>query len=157
MNVFENTALVRASIQAVADFFHDSRVLKRLTPLPVVVQLKRAGPVSEGSEADFILWFGPLPVPWLAIHSDVDRLRGFTDHQARGPFARWVHRHSFAPDGKGITRVLDHIEYEHRPGLHGLLTRLLFSRLALQLLFAYRNWVTRRWLESDGRQEASVT
>ncbi len=121
-----------------------------------MVQLNRAGPVSEGSEADFVLWFGPLPVHWLAIHSDVDRLSGFTDRQETGPFAHWVHKHSFSSEGKGATRVLDQIEYEHRPGLHGLLTRLLFSRVALRVLFAYRNWITRRSLESDGQQQASV-
>jgi ligand-binding SRPBCC domain-containing protein len=156
MKVFENSALVMAPIKAVADFHHDSRVLRRLTPLPVVVQLNRAGPVSEGSEADFVLWFGPLPVRWVAIHTAFDRLSGFTDRQETGPFAHWVHRHSFVPEGKSATRVLDHIEYEHRPGLYGVLTRILFSRFSLRVLFAYRNWVTRRSLESDGLQQASV-
>jgi ligand-binding SRPBCC domain-containing protein len=151
MSVFEHNALVHAPIEAVAGFHQDSRVLQKLTPLPVLVQLHDAGPLAEGSKADFTLWFGLLPVRWIAIHSDVDRLRGFTDQQARGPFERWEHNHSFIPEGDQSTRVVDYIEYEHFPGIRGLFTRLAFSPIALRLLFAFRAWVTRRTLEGHAR------
>jgi ligand-binding SRPBCC domain-containing protein len=147
MNIFEHNVLVHAPVEAVAEFHTDSRVLQRLTPPPVVVQLHHAGLVADGSTADFTLWFGPLPVRWIAVHSNVDRLVGFTDRQVRGPFRRWEHVHSFIPEGDGVTRIADRIEYEHFPGIRGLFTKLVFSFASLRLLFAFRGWVTRRALE----------
>lgn len=157
MSVFEHTALVHAPIESVADFHQDSRILQKLTPPPIVVQLHDAGPLAEGSRADFTLWFGPLPVRWIAVHSNVDRLRGFTDQQARGPFERWEHVHSFIPEGDRSTRVVDHIEFNHLPGIRGLFTRLAFSSIALRMLFAFRAWVTRRTLEGRESRVESYT
>lgn len=157
MSVFENTAWIHAPLEAVARFHRDSRILQKLTPLPVLVQLHDAGPLAEGSKADFTLWFGPLPVRWVAVHSNVDPGSGFTDRQARGPFERWEHVHRFIPEGKRSTRVIDHIEFEHFPGIRGLFTRIMFSPAALRLLFAYRAWVTRRTLERrEGRAEPTT-
>lgn len=157
MNVFESKALVHAPVETVADFHRDSRVLRKLTPPPVLVQLHDAGAVAEGSKADFTLWFGPLPVRWVAVHSNVDRLRGFTDQQVHGPFKRWEHIHSFNPEGDHATRVIDHIEYEHFPDIRGWFTRLAFSPIVLRVLFAFRGWVTRRSLEGHARPAESYT
>lgn len=157
MNVFEHTAVVHAPIERVVDFHMDSHVLPMLTPRPVVVQLHYAGPLAEGSRAEFTLWFGPLPVRWVAIHSNVDRLRGFTDRQLRGPFEHWEHIHRFIAEGDRSTRLVDRIEFEHSPGMRGLFTRLMFSPIALRLLFAFRAGVTRRALEGGARQAESYT
>ena len=46
-------------------------------------------------------------------------------------------------EGDNLTRVNDHIEYEHHPGLRGLISRLLFPRMGLRLTFTYRKMVTR--------------
>jgi ligand-binding SRPBCC domain-containing protein len=155
MSTFEHSALVHAPNEVVADFHQDSSVLQKLTPAPVLVQLHDAGPLAEGSRADFTLWFGPLPVRWIAAHSNVDRLRGFTDRQARGPFEHWEHVHSFIPEGNQSTRVVDRIEFKHYSGIRGLFTRLAFSPISLRLLFAFRAWVTRRALEGrDSRLES---
>src|SRR5512141_1391989 len=97
MQVFEYSFTVDAPVEAVAEFHRDTRALKRLTPPPVWVQLQRVDPLAEGSVSEFTLWFGPLPVRWQALHSNVDRLRGFTDTQARGPMRQWRHRHRFTP------------------------------------------------------------
>jgi ligand-binding SRPBCC domain-containing protein len=155
MSVFEHALLVHAPVEAVADFHRDSRVLQKLTPPPVLVQLHHAGAVAEGSNADFTLWFGPLPVRWIAVHSNVAPLEGFTDRQVRGPFQHWEHVHSFIPEGDRATRVVDHIEYAHFPGVRGLFTRLAFSPVILRVLFAFRAWVTRRALEGHARPKES--
>lgn len=56
---FDFTITIRASLAAVADFHHDARALKRLTPPPIFVQLHRVEPLAEGSIVDFTLWFDP--------------------------------------------------------------------------------------------------
>jgi ligand-binding SRPBCC domain-containing protein len=116
--------------------------LKLLTPPPVFVQMNRVDPLSEGSIADFTLWIGPLPVRWVAAHSGVDPLSGFTDTQVRGPFAFWVHRHSFEPCDPAETEVIDEIQAEFGRGFSGLLGRLMWVNLPF--MFFYRGWVTRR-------------
>jgi ligand-binding SRPBCC domain-containing protein len=155
MEIFHAETRLRAPVQALADFHARPGALKKLTPPPVLVQVHAADPLAEGARADFTMWFGPLPVRWLAIHSQVEPLSGFTDTQVQGPLKHWVHRHTWsaleAAGEKPYTLLVDHIEYEHHPGLHGLLTRLLFARPLLGVMFAYRHWVTRRAVENRPR------
>jgi ligand-binding SRPBCC domain-containing protein len=143
---FRHAFVVRAPLAAVANFHHDPGVLKRLLP-PLGAELHRFDPLAEGSVAEFSLWLGPWPIRWRAVHSNFDPLGGFTDTQVSGPFKAWRHAHRFEPVDSASTRVIDQIEYEHRPGLVGLLTRVLFSTPALRLTFWYRSVVTRRTLE----------
>jgi ligand-binding SRPBCC domain-containing protein len=146
MSIFEYHFTVRAPLTAVAAFHHDTSALRRLTPPPVFVQLHRVEPLAEGSVSEFTLWFGPLPVRWTAVHSRVGA-HGFTDTQTAGPLKHWQHTHRFTALDSARTRVDERIDYAHYPGPRGLLSRLLFSRLALRLLFTYRALATRRALE----------
>lgn len=79
MPTFTYTFVVNAPLTAVAAFHHDTRILKKLTPPPIFVQIHRYEPLGDGSEAEFTLWFGPLPVRWLAVHLEVGE-HGFTAH-----------------------------------------------------------------------------
>jgi ligand-binding SRPBCC domain-containing protein len=116
----------------------------------MIMQVHRFEPLSEGSVSDFTLWLGPVPIHWIAIHSNVDFPRGFTDSQQQGPMKYWSHTHTFSAENERVSRVSEHIEYEHRSGLPGLLSRLLFSGPGLHLLFAYRQMTTRRILRKRG-------
>lgn len=147
MPVFDFTFTVRAALSAVASLHRDTHALKWLTPPPVLVRIHRAEPQSEGSISDFTLWFILFPVRWVARHSGVDPESGFTDTQIRGPMRRWVHTHSFTEEAGGITRITEHIEYEHFPGARGILSRLLFTPVGLLLTFSYRRFATRHLLE----------
>jgi ligand-binding SRPBCC domain-containing protein len=148
MPVFDYDFTVRASLADVAQFHHQTEALKRLTPPPVFVQFHEVEPLGEGSISKFTMWFGPFPVKWSAVHTDVNPERGFTDTQAEhGLLKKWVHTHSFVPEDNGLTRVREHIEYEHQAGLRGIASRLLFAPLMLRLLFMYRKWVAKRALE----------
>lgn len=141
---FRHRFHVRAPVQLVAQFHRDSRALKQLTPPPVFVQLHRADPLAENSITDFTMWLGPLPVRWVAVHTEVDPLRGFQDSQVRGPFARWEHRHSFLPLDETATEIIDEIQAEFAGGFWGLIGRFMWFNLPV--MFAYRGWVTRRAL-----------
>ena len=147
MATFNHTFTVNASLEEVAAFHKDTRVLKRLTPPPIIIQLHRFDPMGEGAVAEFTLWIGPLPIRWVAVHQDFHPLFGFKDIQQQGPFKRWVHHHTFIAEAESQTLVSDSIDYEHYPGWKGLLTRLLFSPLGLFITFTYRKWVTRRGVE----------
>ncbi len=147
MPTFDYHFTVPAPLAAVAKFHSDTRALKLLTPPPTIVQLHSVEPLAEGSVSKFTLWVGPLPLRWTAVHRDVSE-RGFTDVQVAGPVARWEHTHTFTPLDPHATRIEEHIEFEHRRGPWGLVTRALFAWPNLRLMFAYRAWVTRRHLRN---------
>jgi ligand-binding SRPBCC domain-containing protein len=107
--------------------------------------MHRVEPLAENSVADFTLWLGPLPVRWVAVHTNVDPLTGFTDRQESGPFASWVHQHSFEPRDEAETEVIDEIQAEFGRGFLGMLSRLMW--INLPFMFFYRGWVTRRSIE----------
>jgi ligand-binding SRPBCC domain-containing protein len=145
MPVFDYSFTVAAPLAAVRDFHRDTSALKRLTPPPTFVQLHSIEPLAEGSVSRFTLWVGPLPLRWKAVHRGVTD-RGFTDVQAEGPARKWEHTHSFVPLGETTTEIREHIEFEHKPGFWGVVTRILFSKPNLYLMFTYRAVVTRWFL-----------
>lgn len=143
MPEFDYTFTVDVPQAAVVAFHHDTSVLKTLTPPPIFVQIHSYEPLGEGSEANFTMWFGPFPIHWKAIHTNVDE-NGFTDTQVRGPLKRWQHTHRFSAVSDEVTQVSEHIDYEYEGGIRGLTGRLLFSKPALYLLFTARKLITRR-------------
>ena len=149
MLIFEHNFTVNAPLEQVVNFHRDSHILKRLTPPPLIMQIHRFEPLAENSIANFTLWFGPLPIHWVAVHVNVDFPHSFTDIQHQGPLKYWRHTHAFIPIGDSLTRVNDTIKFEHHAGLKGLLSRLLFPKPALKTLFSYRKAVTRWMLESS--------
>lgn len=150
MPTFDYRFTVDAPLAAVSAFHEDTRVLKKLTPFPIVAQVHSFEPLAEGSRADFTLWFGPLPVRWQAVHSDVS-LNGFTDTQVSGPLKAWRHTHGFAALPDGRTEVREHIKYTHDGGGRGLRSRLLFAKPGLFLLFTARKFLTRHYIRQAQR------
>ncbi len=147
MAIFETSFSVNAPLSAVAAFHRGTEVLKQLTPPPIIVQLHKVERLAEGSRSEFTLWFGPCPVHWIALHSQVDELHGFTDTQIRGPMAVWQHTHHFEALDAGVTGISEHIVYAYPSGWRGLWARLVFTPLGLRLSFAYRAWMTRRLIQ----------
>ena len=150
MTTYTHRFLVNAPLDRVTEFHQDPRALKWLTPPPVIVQFHKFEPVGEGSRVDFTMWMGPLPVRWVAIHSEVDPMAGFTDTQVSGPFERWVHRHTFRKVNELVTEIEDQIDAQM--GNHpvwGLVSRFMWANLSM--LFSHRERVTRRVLESQSR------
>ncbi len=142
MPVFDYAFTVDAPLEAVAAFHNDTSALKKLTPPPTIVQLHSIEPLGEGSVSKFTLWVGPLPLHWTAVHRDVS-VRGFTDVQVEGPARKWEHTHTFTPLSGGSTEIREHVEYEHKGGFWGVVTRVLFSWPNLFFMFTYRKLATR--------------
>lgn len=137
---------VAAPIESVANFHSDTRALRMLTPMPV--QFNMVEPLSEGSRADFTMWAGPIPIRWVALHSNVSQLHGFEDSQERGPFEFWHHKHTFMAIDDHFSEVIDEIESQFGKGfVNGLISRLMWW--SLPLLFSFRGWHTKRELEKQ--------
>lgn len=151
MPVFDFRFTVDAPLAAVQEFHHDTSALKRLTPPPTIVQLRDLEPLAEGSTSKFTLWVGPLPLHWTAVHRDVTE-HGFTDVQAEGPAQKWEHTHTFTPLSDSRTEIWEHIEYEHKSGFWGIVTRFLFAVPNLYFMFTYRKLATRWFLRKHSQR-----
>ncbi len=149
---FRHAFTVNARREAVEAFHRDPRILRDITPFPTIVQFHHVERMFEGSSVDFTLWFGPIPVRWVAQHSRVGKDQGFVDEQVRGPFKRWVHRHTFESIDSQSTRVVDEIEAEFKSHPWWRFVGVAMW-ITLPILFAYRAWKTRRIIERDERTQ----
>jgi len=137
---------VPASVERVAEFHRRSASMAAITPPPIVVRVQRAPAIlADGDEMDFTMWLGPLSVHWLVRIEGVSKT-GFTDRQMRGPFADWVHRHTFTAVDENLTDVVDEITLQLRPHPIWWLVGLGMW-LGLPVLFAFRAWKTKRMIE----------
>lgn len=124
-------------------FHEDPKALGILTPPPIFMQPIRDDRTSlTNGEFEFNLWFGPIPVRWIARHEPGPNETSFIDRQISGPMASWEHHHIFT-EAPGGVELHDKITLSHKPGVQGFLTRLMFDGLPLRILFSYRHWRTR--------------
>lgn len=144
MTIFEHRSVIPASLAQVIAFHNDPRALQWLTPPPIVIRVHRDSRTSlTDGEVDMTLWFGPLPVRWLAKHKPGETEHAFHDSMERGPMPSWEHEHTFRPLDDSV-ELVDRIVYTHRGwSFWGVFTRLFFGRLGLGFLFRYRHWQTR--------------
>ncbi len=146
---YQHSFTVSAPIEDVRAFHYSASSLKAITP-PIFFMSGIQAParLSEGDEIAFTLWNGPIPVRWrVRIARSGDW--GFEDHQVRGPFERWVHRHYFERADEGQTRIRDEIEYQiKRHWFWGLIGSLM--AIGLPLLFWYRARKTKSILAPGG-------
>lgn len=144
MNSFEKRSVIPTTMEQVLAFHNDPRALRWLTPPPIIMRLQRDTRTSlTDGELEFVLWFGPLPVRWTALHEAGPIETSFQDRMLRGPMEVWVHQHIFRQVPGGV-ELVDHLEYQHRRGIGGILTRLVFGGLPLRFLFLYRHLRTRQ-------------
>ncbi len=144
MPVFETAFLVSAPLAVVAKFHRHPQAFKWLSPPLTFTKIDHVEPLAEGSHTAFTIWIGPVPVHWVAVHTHVDMLHGFTDIQEHGPMAYWRHVHAFDAVDARTTRVRETVQYAYPPGWPGVWARLLFNPTSLKFLFAHRARVTQQ-------------
>jgi ligand-binding SRPBCC domain-containing protein len=145
LKTFRSRFRVHAPLADVVAFHRHAASMAAITPPPVIVRIHEAPiELAEGSEMDFTLWLGPLPIRWRARIEAVDD-HGFRDRQLVGPFRHWLHTHRFVPVGENTTEVRDTIELALADRWPKRLIGLGLW-LSLPVLFAYRRWQTRRLL-----------
>lgn len=139
---------VKAPLSAVREFHRRSASMGAITPPPVIVRVHSAPEfLAEGDEMDFTMWLGPLPIHWVARIEDVTD-RSFVDRQVAGPFGQWIHEHRFVAVDEMTTEVHDEITLQLGDGLWRKFLGI-GMRLNLPILFAFRQWKTRRLLEAE--------
>ena len=128
--------VVPKPIDEVFEFFGDARNLERLTPGFLNFKILTPQPIvmRPGTMIDYRISLRGLPMRWRSEITEWKPPFSFVDEQRKGPYKKWVHRHTFAEEAGG-TRVSDDVEYDV---IGGALVHTLFVKRDLERIFNYR-------------------
>jgi ligand-binding SRPBCC domain-containing protein len=122
----------------VFQFFAAAENLERITPPELNFEIVTPAPIrlAAGTVIDYRLRLFGLCFLWRTLISRWEPGDLFVDEQVKGPYASWVHTHSFRDAGNG-TMVHDHVRYRLPLFPVGELAYPIV-RLQLKRIFAYR-------------------
>jgi ligand-binding SRPBCC domain-containing protein len=113
MPTFSTRSRMPASAEAAFAWHTRPGALERLLPPWGHTRvLDRTGGVADGGRVTLELHLGPVPIRWVARHTDFEPGVMFRDEQEEGPFARWVHTHRVHPLDATSCELEDTIDYE---------------------------------------------
>ena len=120
-------------------FFSRAENLGRITPPEMAFRILTPLPIEmrEGALIDYRIGLHGIPMKWRTRITRWVPGVEFVDEQLRGPYAKWVHRHTFRDDGAGGTIVEDEVRYRLPFGVLGRMGHFLVRR-QLERIFAYR-------------------
>jgi ligand-binding SRPBCC domain-containing protein len=125
-------------IERVFEFFAAAENLEAITPPELGFRIVAPGPVKieEGALIDYRLGLFGIPFGWRTEITEWNPPHDFVDTQVRGPYAQWMHRHTFRQEG-GNTVIEDEVRYRLPIPLLGELA-LPVVKLQLARIFSYR-------------------
>ena len=150
IHTFEAHQWVSTPIEHTFDFFADAANLEAITPPFLNFRILTTLPVEMrvGARIDYRIALHGVPMTWK---TRIDRWEpgvAFIDTQIAGPYAQWIHLHTFESSAGG-TQLYDRVEYAlpldplSRP-VHPLYVRPLIERI-----FAHRHDVIRARFGED--------
>lgn len=145
--VLESRQWVKRPLDETFAFFADAANLEKITPPFLGFDIRTPLPIAmhDGTLIEYRLSLMGLPMRWL---SRIERWvpgQSFVDVQLRGPYARWVHSHTFAAHDGG-TMVQDRVEYTLPLAPLSLPAHAMFVRPMLERIFRHRCVVITRLL-----------
>jgi ligand-binding SRPBCC domain-containing protein len=142
-HTYEKRTVINTTLDKMMAFHEAPDAFSQLVPPPIIVQVIRDDRTSlQEGEIEFNMWFGPIPVRWVAVHENLPEGTGFADRLLKGPMQYWHHRHIFEETPQGVA-LIDRVTIAHKPGIKGILTRLMFDGIPLRFLFFYRHLRTK--------------
>jgi len=125
-------------------FFAEAGNLERITPPELKFRILTPTPIAmrPGALIDYALSLFGVRFSWRSEITVWEPETRFVDIQVRGPYAEWVHTHTFE-DVPGGTRIRDHVRYSLPLAPLGNIA-LPVVRVQLRRIFDYREAVTRR-------------
>ncbi|MDP2480058.1 MAG: SRPBCC family protein [Candidatus Palauibacterales bacterium] len=137
-HVLQAETTVPRPLGEVFAFFAAAENLQRLTPPEMDFRIMTPLPIpmAAGTLIDYRLRLFGMPFRWRTRIDRWEPPDRFVDEQLEGPYAVWVHTHSFREVEAG-TRVRDHVRYALPVYPAGELA-FPVVRLQLRRIFGYR-------------------
>ena len=127
-----------ANMRRVFDFFSNAQNLELITPKELNFNILSPFPIEmkEGTLIDYRIRLFGISFNWKTLISSWEPERRFVDEQLKGPYAKWIHTHSFETKENGIM-IKDEVCYRLPFFPFG---ELMFPVIRLQLnrIFDYR-------------------
>jgi uncharacterized protein (TIGR01777 family) len=103
--------------------------------------VSQKGAINNDAISIFQIYYGPINFKWIAKLFGYIQNKQFQDKMIKGPFQKWIHTHSFIPQGTDKCIIEDKIEYAPKFGKIG--SKILQQRIRdyLNQLFFYRSRV----------------
>ena len=122
------------------EFYAQARNLEAITPPWLGFRVTTPGEIEmrEGALIEYRLALHRIPVRWRTRIEAWEPPVRFVDAQLRGPYALWVHTHTFEADGPDAVVIRDHVRYALPFGPLGTLAHAAFVRRDLERIFDYR-------------------
>ena len=111
-HVLRTQLVLPLSLDAVFPFFGAAENLERITPPELHFKILTPMPVEmkAGTLLDYRMSLFGVPFKWHTQIAEWDPPNRFVDVQLRGPYALWIHTHTFAETEAG-TLIDDHVRY----------------------------------------------
>ena len=125
-------------------FFADAGNLERITPPELKFRILTPRPIAmhPGALIDYELSLFGVRFRWRTEITEWEPEVRFVDIQLRGPYAEWIHTHTFS-EVQGGTQIRDHVRYRLPLAPLGNIA-LPIVRTQLRRIFDYREAVTSR-------------
>ena len=152
------TQRVAAPLDRVFAFFSKAENLDALTPPFLRFRILTPTPIvmREGARIEYALSLFGVRFRWRTRITVWERGVRFVDEQESGPYARWVHTHTFEADGD-TTVIRDVVDYAMPLGPLGDLAHALVVERTLTRIFDFRQEATARRLGSASPGAGPVT
>jgi hypothetical protein len=146
--ILERSQVVERSLEDTFEFFSDAFNLEKITPEFLRFQILTPRPLimQAGTNIEYSLSLFGVPFRWRTLIEQWEPGIKFVDSQIKGPYAKWVHTHSFEALGPARTLMRDRVEYQIPFGLLGEIAHGLFVKATLEKIFNYRAEATARLL-----------
>lgn len=132
----DSSVTLRRPLEEVFEFFSKAENLGLLTPGWLRFKIVSSLPIEMkvGAIIEYRIRLYGVPMKWVSEITEWDPPHLFEDTQIRGPYRKWVHRHTFRETGEG-TVAMDQVQYRV---LGGSVVNKLFIAGQVRKIFDYR-------------------